>query len=109
MRCRPRFSSGPGPELLAEVNLRQSQLRPRLALARQLHQSRVVAPRGLGVARHLGGPRRTVEAAEAVGLAFLRQLVLLQRFGRTLELHQHVTELLARRQEAARGYRVLLV
>src|SRR5439155_437341 len=52
---------------------------------------------------------RAVEAAEAIGLALLRLLVFLERLGRTLELHQQVAELLARRQDAPRRHRMLLV
>src|SRR5439155_14494796 len=79
------------------------------ALAGQLHQLREVAP-GLRLVAALGRRLRSaVVGAEALGLAGLHGLELLQRVRRALELQQHVAQELARGQDAPGRDDVLLV
>src|SRR5438105_13649474 len=109
-RSTTSSSASRRPEaLLGEERPRERELRARLALAGHLHQPRVITARRLGITGHLCGERRAIEAAEAVRLALLRLLVLLQRLGRALQLHQHVAEQLACRQDAAGRHRMLVV
>src|SRR5439155_15334252 len=80
----------------------------RLARSGELEQPSVIKLRLRGVARACRSEARAVQAAIAARLAQLRRLVFPPRPGRARELHQHVTEQLARGQQAPRRDDVLL-
>lgn len=81
-------------------------LAPAIAAPAQIHQPLVVLPRGLVLPGPLGRLPGARVAVEAVGERLQRLFVLDERFRRTVEIHEEVTELLARRQDLPRGHRM---
>src|SRR5206468_171682 len=126
-RLRPCASDAPGadrlrrrsPAVATAISAARSRIRRQEraclrelwacgALTGQLDQPREVALRLCRVAALRGGLAGAVVAAEALGLAHVRGLELLQRLGGALEGQQHLAEQLARGRDPRRGHDVLL-
>src|SRR5690242_10900584 len=87
---------------LREVSTRVRELGALcVAVLRKLDQLCVVVGGFCAFACGLRGTRGAGVASEAVGLAYMRGLVFLQRLRRLIELEEHIAEELARREDAA--------